>query len=265
MNIQIQRGFPTMSLIVGLVFALFLLQFVLVRLERAPVWWLVFNLGAVFVLGHLFVFFAGKELFGISTGRLFKPDRPGFGGLYARIVLFPYRLGVWGMVVFFRLLGDAPISKITDSLYLSGRLFGKDREQFESEGIGAVIDVCAELAEAPWIRNNPNVYYLALPVPDNSGPDVEEMEQAVSFGLDAMGEGRKVLVHCAYGHGRSALVLGALLVASGQAESPEKAVELMQAKRDSVSLSSKQWLAFMQWYNWRTGLESKTVESQTGT
>lgn len=59
--------------------------------------------------------------------------------------------------------------------------------------------------------------------------------------------GRPVLVHCAHGHGRSATVLAAILIADGRAAGVAEAEALMQAQRPRVRLNRRQRAALLAW------------------
>ncbi|CAG9460118.1 unnamed protein product [Pedinophyceae sp. YPF-701] len=100
----------------------------------------------------------------------------------------------------------------------------------------AVVDVTCELP-----RTHATGAYFAVPTWDTTGPDPAAAAQAVDWALTQRQAGRAVLIHCAHGHGRSAAVMGAALVAMGLAGGAEEAQALMRRSRPLVRLNSDQF------------------------
>lgn len=61
-----------------------------------------------------------------------------------------------------------------------------------------------------------------------TAPNADQVQEGVEWVQREMADGRSVYIHCAHGHGRSATVLAAVLIASGQAGNAEEAVALMR-------------------------------------
>lgn len=80
-------------------------------------------------------------------------------------------------------------------------------------GVSAVVDVTAELP-----RIAPAERYLNLRVWDTHGASPLQIEAAVRWIGERRREGRKVISHCAHGHGRSVTVLAAALLAEREEE-----------------------------------------------
>ena len=55
------------------------------------------------------------------------------------------------------------------------------------------------------------------------------------------------MIHCAHGHGRSATLLAAILIADGSAQSIDAAEKVMKASRPRVRLNRRQKGALKQW------------------
>lgn len=64
--------------------------------------------------------------------------------------------------------------------------------------------------------------------PLGAAPSVEQIQKAVEWCTRERAEGRDVYIHCAHGHGRSATVMSALLIALGEASSGEEAVAIQK-------------------------------------
>ena len=84
-------------------------------------------------------------------------------------------------------------------------------------------------------------------LPFHAGPQSHQIEAGVQWALQQRATGRAVLVHCAHGHGRSATVLAAVLIAEGQARGVDDAEGLLKAQRPRVRLNARQRAALKQW------------------
>jgi len=101
-------------------------------------------------------------------------------------------------------------------------------------GVAIVVDLCAELAEAPGVAAGR--IYLAIPTLDATSPTPAEIERAVEAILAA---GGAAFIHCAFGHGRSATVAAALLVRRGDA-TLDDVERQMRARRPRIGLNAIQ-------------------------
>jgi len=99
----------------------------------------------------------------------------------------------------------------------------------------------------------PSPSYLNLPCWDTHTPTPAAIERAVAWALGERRAGHSIYVHCAHGHGRSATVAGAVLIASGAASDAPGAVRLMQAARPRVRLNRRQAAALDGWVALRAG------------
>jgi protein-tyrosine phosphatase len=57
---------------------------------------------------------------------------------------------------------------------------------------------------------------------------MQQIQRGVEWAQEQLAAGQSVYIHCAHGHGRSATVLAALLIATGQASTAEEAVDIMR-------------------------------------
>lgn len=104
----------------------------------------------------------------------------------------------------------------------------------------------------------PNSLVTILPLlhaePD-AAPTVAQLDAAVQWAEKQAASGRSVLVHCAHGHGRSATVLGAILLAEGHATSVDEAESLMQALRPRIRLNVRQRAGLQAWLDRRQHMQ----------
>jgi protein-tyrosine phosphatase len=131
-----------------------------------------------------------------------------------------------------RVLGNEdPWHEVSPGLYLGRRV-----QHWELPArVGLVLDLTAEFVEPPELREGRK--YVSLPALDASAPKVNELADAVEAVCGYQGN---IYVHCAAGHGRSAMAMAVLLVARGVARDIDDAVTLMRAKRPRVRLRTTQ-------------------------
>lgn len=99
-------------------------------------------------------------------------------------------------------VGPAPMSYLAlDSL----------REQ----GVRAILNLCAEFTDLHDIEAASGFEVYHLPIPDEEAPDLAELEKALAWLDEAIYLGKKVLIHCRHGIGRTGTVLNAYLLRRG--------------------------------------------------
>jgi len=79
-----------------------------------------------------------------------------------------------------------------------------------------------------------------MPVLDATAPTPGESSDAAAW-LAGRVSGGPVYVHYALGHGRSATVVVAYLLATGQAATAEEGLALVRQKRPGVGLTRSNW------------------------
>jgi len=65
-----------------------------------------------------------------------------------------------------------------------------------------------------------------------AAPTVEQIDLGVAWSLEQKRQGRGVYVHCAHGHGRSNVVLCAVLISVGAANSIQEVQHLLSNRAD---------------------------------
>lgn len=182
-----------------------------------------------------FALVAGAYI-GAGPGLLLKrPD--GRRGLAAWAVLWPYLLLNEVALLLARRVGrEAPFIRVAPNLDLGRRLTAREARRLDP-GWVAVLDLAAELAEAALLRAVPA--YGSFPVLDATAPPPAQLAAAVAWLREQTRRG-PVYLHCALGHGRSATVAAAYLLATGAAPTPEAALASLQAVRPGVALNPAQ-------------------------
>lgn len=173
---------------------------------------------------------AGLGYLGLGA-RVFGKRSDGSRRWWVTLLAAPYLAVGWLAWQGFRLGREDVHNRVTPWLYLGRR---PARGELPSE-VTAIVDLTAEFPVDPVLLGGRS--YLCLPTLDGHVPSQEALRQLVAQ-ADALGG--VLYVHCAYGHGRSALVAAALLMARGEAQAPDQALARLKAARPGVSLSASQ-------------------------
>jgi predicted protein tyrosine phosphatase len=114
----------------------------------------------------------------------------------------------------------------------------------EEHGITQVVDLRVEDCDDEAVLAVHGMRLLHLPTHDTRAISLRMIRDGVAFVCAALDRGERVLVHCQYGIGRSALLGMCVLVARGLA--PLEALERAKAARPVVSPSPEQLEAFLE-------------------
>jgi protein-tyrosine phosphatase len=112
-------------------------------------------------------------------------------------------------------------------------------------GFGAVIDVRLEARDRSAEFAAAGLPFLHLPTVDLGGVSAPMLDAGVGFARSAAASGRRLLIHCQHGIGRSALVALCVLVDRG--EVPLLALRRSKDAREKISPSPPQYEAWAHW------------------
>jgi hypothetical protein len=112
-------------------------------------------------------------------------------------------------------------------------------------GIDRVVDLRAERGDDEQVLNQHGIELLRLPTEDARAISQPMLDEGVAWIRAQRARGHKVLVHCQYGIGRSALLALCALAADGL--EPLEALRRLKAAREVVSPSPEQLQAFRAW------------------
>jgi protein-tyrosine phosphatase len=151
--------------------------------------------------------------------------------LWALPLLGPYFVLTWGLWHAERLLRrEDAASEIAPGLWVGRRPLGHELPP----GVRRVVDLTAEFAAVAEVRRQ--VGYLCVPVLDGTAPDLRTLRALV----DRLRGEEGVLLHCASGHGRSAMVAAALLLDRGQSSDAVEAEARLRRCRPGIRLNATQ-------------------------
>ena len=148
----------------------------------------------------------------------------------AGLLLGPYRVGAWWSSRWFTRHAAAS-AEVVPGIWL-GRAPGPADHRHCP--VGAVLDLTAEFSRPAACSRR----YRSVPLLDLAAPTPAELARAVAA-LDELYPAGLVLVHCALGYSRAAVVVAAWLLHRGRAATPEAAVARVRAARPQVVLSGR--------------------------
>lgn len=195
---------------------------------------------------------SGLSLFTVSIAyffdiaAIFRKRADGRIPAYIRWVFVPFLLGVQVYNARARKRDKVPaIQQIEEQLYLACRLFPSDVEYLKKQQIGAVLDVTAEFDGLDWSLLGEKITYLNIPVLDHRSPTRKQLQQALNWIDNQQRNGRKVLVHCALGRGRSVLVVAAYLLSQNKTGSVKEVLRQIKSIRQTANLNHHQFKKLM--------------------
>lgn len=193
---------------------------------RVLLWW---------TAGSLFLVATGY--FGLG-GRVFGKRPDGTVSTTAVVIFAPYLVLALIIAAICRWsLREAVCHQISERMYLGRRLLGRECRILEKRKIHAVLDLTAATPEPRTIREGRR--YRSLPLLDGSAPSLKALGDEVGWLREQLKAG-PVYVHCAAGHGRAALLGGAYLLATGEANSADEAIARLRQVRPLVRLNGVQ-------------------------
>lgn len=88
-------------------------------------------------------------------------------------------------------------------------------DSLREQGIGGILNLCGEFTDLHDIEARSGFEVYHLPIPDEEAPDLAALEKALAWLDEAVYLGKKVLIHCRHGIGRTGTVLNAYLLRRG--------------------------------------------------
>mmetsp|Transcript_15029 Transcript_15029/g.42768 ORF Transcript_15029/g.42768 Transcript_15029/m.42768 type:complete len:241 (-) Transcript_15029:231-953(-) len=176
--------------------------------------------------------------------RMMGKGRNGLLPLYAKVFFFPWTSAVFTVWKTRTITTSEPAyDEVYSGLYVGRRPVC---ERDVPADCKVVVDVTAEFSVADFV---PRQYeYIACPSFDTMTPSsFATIHNAVESMLK---KNDPILVHCAFGHGRSAMVAAAYLIRKGVAKDRLEAVRMMQQHRPRVHLNRMQAAKLDAYFGW---------------
>ena len=147
-------------------------------------------------------------------------------------ILLPYLLYLWAVWHIIRLVSREPAyNTLVDSVLIGRRLLAAELPA----GTQTVVDLTSEFPEPSALRSVSN--YVAAPMLDASVLPPQSLADLASKIATAE---TPLYIHCAQGHGRTGLVAALYLLARGDADNPDTAIEMIKSSRPLVGLNGVQ-------------------------
>ncbi len=136
------------------------------------------------------------------------------------------------------------VSWINSSLAVGGSLVPRQFAGLAQMGIQAVVDLREEGRDDEELLAQHGIRLLHLPVRDHWPPSQDQLLQGTDWVLGQLEAGRKTMLHCKNGVGRSIVLGCCVLMRQGYNQS--RAVRLIKERRRGVDLNRRQMSAIEQ-------------------
>lgn len=109
-----------------------------------------------------------------------------------------------------------PLKWITENLAVGyAPMSHAELDAIKASGIDAIVNLCAEFSDLHDIETASGFEVYYLPIWDEDIPELEDMEKALSWLDEAIYLGKKVLVHCRHGIGRTGTFVTSYMIRKG--------------------------------------------------
>ncbi len=136
------------------------------------------------------------------------------------------------------------LSGISSALSVSGTLHPRHFEGLRKIGIKAVVDLREEGKDDAALLESCGIRLLHLPTPDHSPPSQDQLALGSLWVTEQLASGRRTLIHCREGIGRSIVLTCCVLMLQGY--DLASSLHLTKKRRWGTSLSASQLEALEQ-------------------
>lgn len=111
---------------------------------------------------------------------------------------------------------DYQVSWITADLAVGhAPMSYQELSEIKDQGINAIVNLCAEFSDLHEIETDAGFEVYYLPIWDEDIPEMDAMEKALEWLDEALYLGKKVLVHCRHGIGRTGTFVTSYMIRRG--------------------------------------------------
>ncbi|MBC8316663.1 MAG: dual specificity protein phosphatase family protein [Desulfobulbaceae bacterium] len=113
-------------------------------------------------------------------------------------------------------MSEYELTWVTESLAVGhAPMSYAELDDIRSQGIDAIINLCGEFCDLHEIEEKSGFEVYYIPIPDETAPDMAELEKGLDWLDEAIYLGKKVLVHCRHGIGRTGTLVTGYLIRRG--------------------------------------------------
>ncbi|MFH0813175.1 MAG: dual specificity protein phosphatase family protein [Pseudomonadota bacterium] len=170
--------------------------------------------------------------------RVFSKRNDGFFPFWSYLLHWPYffinclTFKIWQIAI-----TEPYYTQLSENLFIGRRLTLGDRPKTAEIGIANVLDLTCEFPEVSFLKKVPN--YLCIPLMDTQAPTLSQLQEGVEWIRKSVLSGL-TFVHCAFGHGRSALFVVAYLLSRNSDLTVGEAINQLKEKHPRIRLTKKQ-------------------------
>ncbi|MCI5117888.1 MAG: hypothetical protein D3913_08005 [Candidatus Electrothrix sp. LOE1_4_5] len=176
-----------------------------------------------------------------NTPGIFRKKNNGKIPFFIKLVFIPFLLIIYSYNKLARDLDKVPsIQRISERLFIGDRVTPSDAPILLEKKIKAVLDVTAEFESLNWAASLENISYLNIPVLDHAIPTEDDLIRAIIWIKNQQLHNGSVLVNCALGRGRSALIIAAFLLSQTKNNDVPDVLEHLKTLRKTVRLNKRQ-------------------------
>ncbi len=109
-----------------------------------------------------------------------------------------------------------PLSWVTDNLAVGhAPMSFAELQSIREQGIDAIMNLCLEFEDLVSIEKDQGFEVYYLPMPDEEVPEMQELEESLIWLDEALYLGKKVLIHCRHGIGRTGTIVSSYMLRKG--------------------------------------------------
>ncbi len=113
-----------------------------------------------------------------------------------------------------------------------------DIDSIQNQGIDAILNLCAECYDLHEIERAAGLEVHWLPVADENAPELDTAQKELAWMDSILAQGKKLLVHCRFGIGRTGTLMVAWLLKQGY--TMDDALEML-SHTPAEPKSRRQW------------------------
>ncbi|NTV34153.1 MAG: phosphatase [Deltaproteobacteria bacterium] len=133
-----------------------------------------------------------------------------------------------------------PLNWVTEQLAVGHAPMSYDELQsIREQGVDGIVNLCGEYTDLHQIEKSYGFEVYYLPVDDDQAPALRELEKALDWLDESLYLGKKVLVHCTHGIGRTGTFVSSYLLRRGFS---------LKLAKQKLKKTRAEFTSFYQWW-----------------